>query len=58
MDLINQVIYQTDTCRIFHVNNARVFEEIKDEMEKSECWRLVHEAMINDCNFYLIYWIV
>lgn len=57
MDLINQIIYQTDTCRIFHTNSARVFEEIKEEMEKSEYWRLVHEAVINDCNFYLIYWI-
>lgn len=31
--ITSQVIYQTDTCRIFHINIARILGELKDEME-------------------------
>ena len=55
--ITSQVIYQTDSCRIFWANSATLFEEIKKEMDKSNRWRLVHEAVVNDCNFYLIYWL-
>lgn len=59
---MDRLIYQTDTCRIFHYSNAehdRAIRNIMTEFPNQSIWRLAFdEAYVEDTNEhygYLIY---
>jgi hypothetical protein len=55
---IDRLIYQTDTCRIFHFSNQQQYQSVRDLMTKftnQQIWILHTETIDKFGNGYLIY---
>lgn len=54
---MDRLVYQNDTCRIFHCNIEELRRDVLDVMEQQPQWSLVVDNRPDRNDYFLIYFL-